>query len=32
MVELLTYSTADELLGGPKNPQIVANKAAEIEA
>jgi hypothetical protein len=32
LVELLTYSTADELLGGPKNPQIVANKAAEIEA
>lgn len=30
LVELLTYSTADELLGGSKNPQLAAHRAAEI--
>lgn len=30
LVELLTYSTADELLGGSKNPQLAAQRAAEL--
>lgn len=30
LVELLTYCTADELLGGSKNPQLAAQRAAEI--
>lgn len=30
LVELLTYSKADELLGGANNKQLAANKAAQI--
>jgi hypothetical protein len=30
LVELLTYSKADELIGGEKNKQLAANKAAQI--
>jgi hypothetical protein len=30
LVELLTESTADELLGGANNKQLAANRAAEI--
>lgn len=31
LVEILTYSTADELMGGAKNKQLVANQSAAIE-
>ena len=31
LVELLTFSSADELLGGKNNPQLAAQRAAAIE-
>ena len=31
LVEMFTESTAAELLGGPKNKQLIANRAKELE-